>query len=341
MLADKTKGAAQLVRLASVSRARLTSVRRFVRGLKFELGRSGGWLELRLDGQALETPEIVFPASRTEMLEMLRLLDVPVHLDLGRDLELLTDAVCEQLKSIDKYVNGLTLRFHLDSAVFSAFITSMAPQLKELECPAFVLKQLPPLNLERLVFWPGSDHVLSESITSLALSEVDFFEVPFERIEAFCRRFPQLEELRITARCEREQGKLEDPFEDLWPKCLEARDRLHLLGLKRLFLTVSFYSRFIDQTDGWIEKLKKAEPFDRASFLVDPSNNHVRMFLEKNERHESKSTFFRIDGDFWRMAEEDWTDDGGWNGCYYNGGTCLDSDSDYSWGYEMDAVDDY
>ncbi|KAI6239933.1 hypothetical protein M3Y99_00526400 [Aphelenchoides fujianensis] len=333
METDETKGTAQILRLAAISRAQLTSVRRLAAGIKFKQ-TNRNWRLLMAGG--LGTPKISFPLVQTEMIGIVKLLDVPVHLKFGEYCEPNEDADWEELQQIEQWVHGLGVYNENNSPEFSSFISNVAPHLKVLYSTWSVLEKLPPLDLKwirlhDMVYDVGelkshkirrldvpayeledysdleSDQVMSASIKSLGLimDNVDWADVSYDSIEAFRRRFSELEEIHVI--CKRATS-FEDPsayLTALWAKCLEIRDRLHVAGLKRLFLTVKHDSTFCGMATDWFEKLKQVEPFEKATFTIDRFNEHVRMFLKHNEPRGPKPTFVCIKGNFWWSVQEE------------------------------------
>ncbi|KAI6238296.1 hypothetical protein M3Y99_00708200 [Aphelenchoides fujianensis] len=333
METDKRKGAAQLVRLALISRAHLESVRRSARGIKFKED-DHKW-RLRLEC-GLGTPKIIFPVDLTEMIGIISLLEVPVHLKFSTDV-----VDWKELQRIEQHVNGLTVYDYFGSPEFAAFIGSVSSHLNVLQSTWSVLARLPALSLERARLWhPPSDfnelnrhkirrlelplsvlydrldlqsnQRISSSIRSLCIMHVHCWApFPYDTIEAFCRRFSGLEDLHISCKY---NGWLLVPgayFTELWAKCLEMRDRLHVAGLKRLFLTIKHDCTFSGTKTDWFEKLKLVEPFDKATSTIDRSNKCVRMFLKHNEPRGPKPTFILIKGRFeWALqGGEDLSDD--------------------------------
>ncbi|KAI6224554.1 hypothetical protein M3Y99_01383200 [Aphelenchoides fujianensis] len=261
METDKTKGPAQLVRLAAISRAQLASVRRSARGIKFKEG-DHKW-RLRLDC-GLGTPKIVF-----SMIGVIQQLEVPVH------LKLFTDVDWKELQEIERYVNGLTFYNYFRSPEFSAFIGRVSPHLNVLQSSWSVLARLSALNLERIRLWhlPSdfnelnghkirrldlplcvlndrpdlqSNQAISSTIKVLGIELLhdDWAAFPYDSMEAFCRRFPALEDLHVVCLYGERVQDLSAYFTALWARCLEIRDRLHALGLKRLFITIKHNCTF-------------------------------------------------------------------------------------------------
>ncbi|KAI6238347.1 hypothetical protein M3Y99_00696600 [Aphelenchoides fujianensis] len=325
------------MRLVAICRAQLASLRRCIARLKFQQSVSGWMLEVRLKGLGLETSIAVFPVDQTEMPRMVQLLNVPVHLALWREPGEVADAVWTELKQIAPLVHGLTLRSCRHSPAFSEFITSVAPQLNELKGPWIVLSSLPPLKLEKVVLYDDfpvsyaelerhtihrldvtmteaeitfrDNHVISRSIKSLGLVVYrDLFDATLEQINKFCRRFTVLEELHITGDLhELFHRNLDVHFKKLWAKCLELRERLAVRGLKRLYFTIKHASPhgILAPKPNWTERLKQAEPFDKATFAAGLSNKRVRMFLKHKEPWGPTLTFFHIEGDFHWLRERE------------------------------------
>ncbi|KAI6242570.1 hypothetical protein M3Y99_00223800 [Aphelenchoides fujianensis] len=139
-----------------------------------------------------------------------------------------------------------------------------------------------------------SDRVVSSKIKSLGIL------VPLPSL----RRFPALEDLHITCKYVKDIPDLSAYFPELWAKCLEMRDRLHVAGLKRLFVTIKHNCHFHGRPNDWFEKLELVEPFHEASSTIDRPNKCVRMFLKHNEPRAAKPTFVCIKGDFhWQLQE--------------------------------------
>ncbi|KAI6225191.1 hypothetical protein M3Y99_01369100 [Aphelenchoides fujianensis] len=321
----KNEGLLRLARLASISRAQLASVRRSVVKIKFK-HTSGYELLLRLN-LGVGAPKPVFTVDHAEMIAIIRLLRVPVCLRFYVDVD------WHALESIARYVNGLTV-LH-DSPAFSAFVNTVAPHLRVLHSGWSHLERLPPLELERARIYGRfdefndlhlhkihrldvsigdltsysvqSDRVVSSTIKSLGLIVplvFDWATFPCDSVEAFARRFPALEDLHITCKYVKDIPDLSAYFTKLWANCLEIRDRLHVAGLKRLFVTVKHNCRFYGRPNDWFEKLKLVEPFYEASSTIDRHNNCVRMFLKHNEPRGPKPTFVCIKGDFhWQLQK--------------------------------------
>ncbi|KAI6242525.1 hypothetical protein M3Y99_00219100 [Aphelenchoides fujianensis] len=304
---EPKNGATKLARLA-----------RAARGVKFARDSFNWRLMLNL---GIGAPKVEFPATQTGMREIAKLLDVPIHVDLGATYRSYTGAACKELKGIENLVNGLTIAYFPPSLAFAKFVGRVAPRLKQLEYPSFVLERFPPLDLEKLVLvdekvyyaplgrhkvcrldvpiWEigrkfTSGRVLSASITSFGLKGNNVLFIHCKAINAFCRRFSALEEFHISA--------LDEHFKKLWAKCLELRDQLNVSGLKRFFFTFEHDCNFFTcKNSDWIAKLKQVEPFDAAPFTVDRSSNLVRMFLKHSRPRDAKPVFFHITGDFrWR-----------------------------------------
>ncbi|KAI6227466.1 hypothetical protein M3Y99_01249900 [Aphelenchoides fujianensis] len=330
---DRRKGTTQLWRLAAISRAQLTSVRRLAAGIKFKQ-TNRNW-RLRLDG-GLGTPKISFPIDQTKMSEITRLLDVPVHLTFNYCHPSFQTVDWEELRQIENHVNALSVYHKFDSPVFSAFIGNVAPQLRVLNSTWDLLAQFPPLDLERVSIYHSPDdftelnrhkihrldvpahelnqysrlqssQVISTSIKSLGILHIrNWAEVPYDSIEAFCRRFPSLEDLQIVCGYDEDVFDLSAYFTKLWAKCLEMRDRPHVAGLKRLFITIKHECDFPETEIDGFEKLKQVEPFHEATTTIDYSDKCVRMFLKHNEPRGPKPTFILIKGNFrwWEEYEE-------------------------------------
>ncbi|KAI6232666.1 hypothetical protein M3Y99_01002500 [Aphelenchoides fujianensis] len=217
---DKHEGTIQLKRLALISRVHLASLRRSARGIKFK--QNGCEWRLQLDF-GIGAPEFVSSADHAEMRGIVKLLAVPIHVDLDISHRSYTNAACKELKGIENFVNGLILRSFPESPPFAEFVESVIARLKHLKCPPFVFKRFPLLDLEKLVLidfasrvdyeivgrhqirrldvsmWEihrnfTSGQVLSASITSLGLTDTTAINFPPESIDAFCRRFSALED---------------------------------------------------------------------------------------------------------------------------------------------------
>ncbi|KAI6239943.1 hypothetical protein M3Y99_00528000 [Aphelenchoides fujianensis] len=330
MRADKTKGAAQLVRLASISRAQLASVRRLAAGIKFEL--DGEKWRLKLE-QGFGTPPILFVLSQKEMCGVAELL--AVSLSLALDPAFLKSVDWEELKRTENFVNGVVLYDTPKSPDLLEFIGRVAVQLKELECDASYLKRSPPFDLDKLVLhgprvdykalgrhkirrldvpmWElgrnhSADLVLPASITSLGLVEhLSLFNASPDAVNEFCRRFPALEDLHLIGSFRITAQDLVTHFKDVWAKCLELRDRLVFPGLRRIFFSTGYPKRYSisKPKPGWMEQLKQVEPFDKATVQFNPSTNSVRVLLKHNEPRGPKPCFFEIENNFyWPEVEE-------------------------------------
>ncbi|KAI6234272.1 hypothetical protein M3Y99_00823500 [Aphelenchoides fujianensis] len=324
----KKHGVIQLIRLASLSRAQLASVRRSVPAISFTL-QFNGWQWSLPEFRREVAPERVAVRPK-EMSALVKLLRVPVRL-LFVDTTEFKNVDWWELKNVEEFVNELNLS--MDPSKFPAlwkFVHKVKSQLRELECSADVLDRLPPLDLDkfhapdnnvnyealsrhtiRRLDVPGSmvslelpdDHVLSPTIKSLGLTQYmkQLDERP-ESIVAFCRRFPALEDLHLNVHYQEEFRNVEDPFKRLWSGLLRFRDRLTVLGLKRLFLKVQYTGTTCRYTPGWLDRLKRMEPFDQASFLT--AGLRIRVFLKLNWPTEKLPTFFRIEGEFWDEEQE-------------------------------------
>ncbi|KAI6242526.1 hypothetical protein M3Y99_00219200 [Aphelenchoides fujianensis] len=267
MLTDKKKGTTRLVRLAAVSRAQLAAVRRSVSGIKLKLLEPEWALELELGDAA---PLVEFPVKQKEMSGIAKLLGVPVHLNLGWNMQPSKNVDVRELERIKHGVNGLTVSYCGPSFPHWKFIKSVAPQLKELVCYSFDLRDFPPLDLEKLylfawistddhfydalsrhkirrldvLMWEvqkdfASNRVLSKSITSLGLvDQYGMANATPASINAFCRRFTALEELHVIGEFQIPKRDVVVHFKKLWAKCLELRDQLNIPGLKRIFFTI-------------------------------------------------------------------------------------------------------
>ncbi|KAI6225349.1 hypothetical protein M3Y99_01347800 [Aphelenchoides fujianensis] len=330
-------GAGQLVRLAMISRAHLESVRRTARGIKFKLDYSTWDMKLNL---GLGTPKVSFPVDPTKMSAITRLLHVSVHLTFAYSRPPSFETVdWEKLRGIETHVNALSVYHKFDSSDFSAFIGNVAPQLKALNSTWDLLAQFPPLDLERAQLYhsPGDfselnrhkihrlempvyylddrsgfprNQVISSSIKSLGIMQIcNWKKFPYNSIEVFRRRFPSLEDLYINCKYEQDEDMpdlrdLSAYFTKLWAKGLEIRDRLHVAGLKRLFLTVKHGCGFDGTKDEWFENFGQVEPFNEATSTIDRFNECVRMFLKHNEPRAAKPTFVLIKGNFWWSVQE-------------------------------------
>ncbi|KAI6242391.1 hypothetical protein M3Y99_00239800 [Aphelenchoides fujianensis] len=318
---DEKQGATQLKRLAAISRAHLASVRRTARGIKFE-ARGYDWrLEIDL---GIGAPTVEFSINQTEMSAIVKLLNVPIHMDLGGNCQSYDQVVCKEMKGIVNFVNGLSLNYFLFFPDFTQFIKCVAPRLKHLKCPSSVLARFPRLDLERLELVETDNYahlrrhkirrldvprweinrafpvgqVLSASITSLGLHAMDVFVSSCKPIKTFCRRFSALEELHVFANYGGRINQMEDHFKTLRTACIKLRDQLNIPGLKRFFFTIEHGCVFYGTQADLIEKLKQMEPFEKATFTIDRPNKRVRMFLKHNEPRGQKPTFVCIKGDF-------------------------------------------
>ncbi|KAI6242527.1 hypothetical protein M3Y99_00219300 [Aphelenchoides fujianensis] len=329
---DKHEGTTQLKRLALISRAHLASFRRSARGIQFDHVYPEWRPQLDL---GIGAPKVVFPVDQTEMRGIVKLLAVPIHAEIGYDPYWYKDAACKELKGIENFVNDLHLRSFSDSSAFPEFVECVAPHLKQLECPPFVLGRLPPLDLEKLVLdftLSGIDYgqlsrhkvrrldvpmyeihrhgylngqVLSASISSLGLNGSNAINFRHELIETFCRRFSALEELHIFVDYTGPMKALDEHFKNLWTACLELRDQLNVPGLKRFFFTFEHDCNFFTcENSDWIENLKQVEPFDKATFTIGRDSKDVRMFLKHSRPRDAKPVFLHIEGDFEWLAQE-------------------------------------
>ncbi|KAI6239861.1 hypothetical protein M3Y99_00518000 [Aphelenchoides fujianensis] len=315
----------QFNRLLAISSAQLAAVRRSAGGLTFKHEEEGGW---RLHWQAAFGASVVeFPIDQTEVCRLLKLLRTAVHLDLDFfpwfTREEWTDVVEQK-----EFVSRLTVNRFPDLRVLREFVADLAPNLREFECFSNVLEHLPPLTLQKLVVHDRSefdykllnchqvkrldvsmvevlrefpeDQVLSASLKSLGhLFVGGSFDFPIDSIGAFCRRFPSLENVHVSIHSWTVRHDLDAHFEEEWARCLELRDRLDALTIKRLSFTVKLQWKFDSKHDReWAQKLKRVAPFDKASFWRDPVSRHERMFLKVSRPQDSTPTFFRIEGDF-------------------------------------------
>ncbi|KAI6242536.1 hypothetical protein M3Y99_00220200 [Aphelenchoides fujianensis] len=303
---NRKKTTLQLMRLASLSRAQLTSVRRSVRGIRPGRTSSGCVVTSKL---SVAADKAEFWVGKNEMGAFAQLLNVPVSLFM--DDIFLNDGDGEELKAIKNFVNGLIVSNSVDSPHVTKFIKRVAPQLKRLKCYGPYLEQFPPLDLEKLVLHMfeidynelrrhkirrldthmcetdreySNGQILSESIKSLGLTQCNAIELLADRIEAFCRRFPALEDLHII--CD-----------------YALRDQLNIPVLKRLFFNVKHRCEYFGTKTDWIHTLEQAEPFDKATFTIDRTNNCVRMFLKHNEPRGPKPFFFHVKGSFWWLGD--------------------------------------
>ncbi|KAI6242475.1 hypothetical protein M3Y99_00213600 [Aphelenchoides fujianensis] len=283
------------------------------------------------------------------MRRIIKLLDVPIHVDLGTTYQSYKDA-CKELKESSNLVNGLTLRDFSESPAFAEFVEGVAPNLKQLECLSSVLARFPPLDLERVDYARLSRHkirqldvpiweigrefadgqVLSPSITSLGINDHNALNFRHELIEAFCRRFPALEELHISVDSTGAISVPDEHYKKLWTACLELRDQLNVPGLKRFFFAIQYDCTFLTRKNtDWITKLKQVEPFDETTFTVGRFSKNVRMFLKHNRPRDAKAVFFQIEGYFRCM--DVWSD--------VDSSDEEDEDEDLD-GFDEDAMDD-
>ncbi|KAI6242444.1 hypothetical protein M3Y99_00230200 [Aphelenchoides fujianensis] len=344
MLTDKKKGVARLVRLAAVSRAQLAALRRSVSGIKLKLVEPEWALELELGDVA---PPVEFPAKQKEMSGIAKLLAVPVHLNLGWNMQPSKNVNVQELERIKDVVNGLTASYCGPSFPHWRFIKSVAPQLKELVCYSFDLRDFPPLDLEKLYLFAVADdrfydtlsrhkirrldvlmwevqkdfpstRFLSKSITSLGLvDQYGMANATPASITAFCRRFTTLEELHVISEFQVPKRDVAAHFKKLWANCLELRDRLNIPGLKRLYFTIKHGQPIaIPKSEAnWMAVLKQVEPFSEATF--SPTlNGGVRMVFKHKQSSGPKSTFFHIESDFCLMKEAK-NKSGGDDGFFY------------------------
>ncbi|KAI6234234.1 hypothetical protein M3Y99_00819400 [Aphelenchoides fujianensis] len=325
MQTGEKKTPLQLVRLAVASRAQLASVRRHVPVLKFTLW-SSGWHWFMPD-VGLGSAAGRVAVRPNEMSGIVNLIRVPVHL-LIVDTRGLVRVDWEEIKQIEEFVSGLDLREdpHQFPAL-SQFINKVTLQLKKLECSTDVLNLFPPLDLDKLQLYgtDGLDEALSRhtirrldvyanaavhkslseqfflsSIKALGLIDyMGLLDVPAEAINAFCRRFPELEDLHLIVHRTEERTLVQDPFQKQWAHLLWLRDQLNIPSLKRLFFSIKDDCTSWLNKPGWMERLKQTEPFDKASFTIGPSPHRVRMFLKLSWPTEQLPTFFRIEGQFW------------------------------------------
>ncbi|KAI6232646.1 hypothetical protein M3Y99_01000300 [Aphelenchoides fujianensis] len=321
---DKHEGTIQLKRLALISRVHLASLRRSARGIKFK--QKGCEWRLQLDF-GIGAPEFVSSADHAEMRGIVKLLAVPIHVDLDISHRSYTNAACKELKGIENFVNGLTLRSFPESPPFAEFVESVIARLKHLKCPPFVFKRFPLLDLEKLVLidfasrvdyeivgrhqirrldvsmWEihrnfTSGQVLSASITSLGLNVSNAIDFHHELIEAFCRRFSALEELYINVDFTDPMKNLDEHFKNLWTASLKLRNELNMPRLKRFFFTFEHDCTVYDSNTEWIEKLKPVKPFDQTTLTVNRSSKQMRMFLKHSRPRDAKPVFFHIKGGF-------------------------------------------
>ncbi|KAI6242390.1 hypothetical protein M3Y99_00239700 [Aphelenchoides fujianensis] len=339
METDETNGAAQLVRLAAISHAHLESVRRSAVGIKYE--RMNGKWRLRLH-LGLGTPRVVFPVDQAEMVEIIKLLAVPIYFRFDDSWREYIGVDWMELHQIGKYVNGLGVLHDLVKFPdVCLFIGSVLPRLKVVNSIWSVLERLPPLDLEKARIYGHcgdlsalnrhkilrldvpvcevqcSSELQRNQVISLSIKAVGILgihgcaDVPYDSIEAYCRRFPSLEDLHIVCEYWKDVRDLSAYFTALWAKCLEIRDRLHVAGLKRLFIMIKHNCSFYGTKTEWFEKLKQVEPFEEATSTIDHVNEFIRMFLKHNEPRGPKPIFILIKGHFcWSVQEDDKTDEG-------------------------------
>ncbi|KAI6238360.1 hypothetical protein M3Y99_00698000 [Aphelenchoides fujianensis] len=272
METDEKKGLIRLVRLAAISRVHLVSVRRTARGIKFQLCDEDWQLKLKL---GLGAPKIAFPVDQREMFGIIGLLGVLVHLTFSYDMSTYTSVDWKDLQRVAKYVSALSVYDEADSPDFFAFIDTVAPHLKMLNSTWSLLTRFPPLYLKRArlydppyndfselnrhkihrldvpAFVPDhlseiqSNQIISRSIKASGILHIrNWVDFPYDSIEIFCCCFPSAEDLHIVCEYERSVGDLDAYFTALWAKCLEIRDRLHVAGLKRLFITIKHNCNF-------------------------------------------------------------------------------------------------
>ncbi|KAI6175258.1 hypothetical protein M3Y99_01977800 [Aphelenchoides fujianensis] len=352
----------RLARLASISRAQLASVRRSVARIKFK-HTSGYELLLRLN-LGVGTPKPAFTVDQAKMVAIIRLLGVPVHLrfyvdvdwkaleSVGRYVNELT--ILHVSPAFSAFVNRVAPHLRV--------LHSGWPDLERL--PPLELErariygrfdEFNDLHLHKIhrldvsigdltSYSVQSDRVVSSKIKSLGFLVplvFDWAAFPSDSIEAFARRFPALEDLHITCKYvvgterlypfpmvefQKDIPDLSAYFTKLWAKCLEIRDRLHVAGLKRLFVTIKHNCHFHGRPNDWFEKLELVEPFHEASSTIDRPNKCVRMFLKHNEPRGPKPTFVCIKGDFhWQLQEN---------------GEPIEALSDLSDGSSDDEMDD-
>ncbi|KAI6240469.1 hypothetical protein M3Y99_00455400 [Aphelenchoides fujianensis] len=342
METDKTKGTAHLVRLALISRANLESVRRTARGIKFER-KHGKWL-LRLKlgvgrpkiAFLIDQTEMIAIIQLLDVPIHLKFGDPLSKLRDGVWKELHQIEGHVNALGVFRYFDSFDFgSFDFDSPEFSAFIGSVAPRLRVLHSTWDLLPRFPPLDLETARLYNTTDdyselnrhkirrldvslrdlplyttqstQVVSASIKSLGLivaCVLDWSTLPYDSIEGFSRRFPSLEDLHIICKYYEEVPDLSAYFTALWAKYLEIRDRLHVGGLKRLFITIKHDCHFLGTPNDWFEKLKQVEPFHEATSTIDRSKKCVRMFLKHNEPRGQKPTFILIKGGFRWFSEE-------------------------------------
>ncbi|KAI6240449.1 hypothetical protein M3Y99_00452800 [Aphelenchoides fujianensis] len=241
MMADERKAGTHIIRLAAISRTHLAALRNAVRGIKLEGIKYGGFL-LHLNlGPA--SPTVEFAVKEKDVVEdMVKLLRVPVHLD----PYWMEDVDWEEWLQIAELVNGL-IADDCKCPIFSEFLERVIPHLKELECSGCFLERFPPLDLDKLVIsglgidyevvrrhkirrldvsiWEierefPTDHVLSTSIKALGLSDPSVQQLSSGAIEAFCRRFPALEDLHFTGTLFGTKETLNEHFKQTWSECL-------------------------------------------------------------------------------------------------------------------------
>ncbi|KAI6234229.1 hypothetical protein M3Y99_00818800 [Aphelenchoides fujianensis] len=347
MCTKKKRGPLRLMRLASISRAQLASVRRTARDLEFRLLRCGPTLKLDL---GVGWSVVEFPVSQQEMSAIAQLLRIPLHLN----LEWAMDVDWEEMQRVEEFLYGLTVEPCHESPGKAAFLNRVLPRLQELKCPPYLSKRLPPLDLEKLAFSYGRttsfvlaslifcgflgvdyeslsrhrihrldvdrwafgsqfppNRILSPTIKSLGLVTA-FSQYEWTpdcaAIQAFCQRFPALEELHVINHISNVTDDFVGYFSELWSeKCLELRERLNVPGLKRIFVTTSlkFSYSSADFNFDWMRKVRAKEPFDRATFWTDPVSEHERMSLvvRFDWPDGPKPAIFRIESDCYLYPE--------------------------------------
>ncbi|KAI6239883.1 hypothetical protein M3Y99_00520700 [Aphelenchoides fujianensis] len=257
-----------------------------------------------------------------------QLLRIPLHLD----LEWALDVDWEEMKRVEEFLYSMNVGHDHRSKQKAAFIKRVARRLQELKCNAYLMKRLRPLNLEKLVvkdervdceylgrhnihrldvkWWAAHnvrfspDRVLSPTIKSLGLLtdySVYKWNLNCDAIEAYCRRFPALEELHISSNIFNNTEDFVEYSLKLWTTLVDFRERVNVPGLKRIFVTLKLKFSFLsaDFDSDWMRKVRAKEPFDRATFWTDPVTQHERMSLvvRYDWPDGPKPTVFHIEAD--------------------------------------------
>ncbi|KAI6240483.1 hypothetical protein M3Y99_00457000 [Aphelenchoides fujianensis] len=304
---DKHEGTTQLKRLALVSRAHLTAVRRLAAASKFILDRCAWRVNMEL---GIGASKSAFSADQTEMRAIIELLGVPVYLKFGCCIRTSKDIDWHELQQIGKYDDYSELNRH---------------KIRRLDVPVYELDD-----------YSGSEsnQVISASIKSLGILHIsDWAAFPYDSIEAFSRRFPSLEDLHIVCKHEEQVQDLRAYLKALWTKCLEIRDRMHVAPLKRLFITIKHDCSYRGTKSDWFKTVKRVEPFDKATVVVTPSKKRFRMLVKHNEPRGPKPTFICIKGDFEWWYEYEETDEGSTDS---SGGDMEDEDENEDEAMEED-----